>query len=201
MATNQQAALGFRTHSGWAVVVAVALRAGKPVVLERRRLETADTGIRGSKQPFHAAERLDFQKAEAHIRTCMQSSSRLATDAVTAFVNHLTQAGHQVSASGIVFGAGRPLPELAAILQSHALIHTAEGEFFRETLVHASGHCGLAVTKVKEREVWERAAASLRLGTADLQERIAELGRSLGPPWRQDEKLASLAGWIALAEK
>ena len=34
----------------------------------------------------------------------------------------------------------------------------------------------------------------------DLQQRIGELGRSLGPPWRQDEKLASLAAWIALAE-
>ena len=93
------------------------------------------------------------------------------------------------------------MPELAAILQSHALIHTAEGEFFREALVQACGHCGLPVTKVKEREVWSRAAASLRLSTASLQELIAELGRPLGPPWRQDEKLASLAGWVALAEK
>jgi hypothetical protein len=26
------------------------------------------------------------------------------------------------------------------------------------------------------------------------------LGKSLGPPWRQDEKLASMVAWIALAE-
>jgi hypothetical protein len=38
-----------------------------------------------------------------------------------------------------------------------------------------------------------------RLDAADLQQQITELGRSLGPPWRQDEKLASLAAWIALA--
>jgi hypothetical protein len=89
---------------------------------------------------------------------------------------------------------------LAATLRSHALIHTAEGEFFREVLVRACEHCSLPVTKVKEREVWERATRVFRFPPADLQERIAGLGRSLGPPWRQDEKLASLAAWIALAE-
>jgi len=25
------------------------------------------------------------------------------------------------------------------------------------------------------------------------------MGRALGPPWRQDEKLATLAAWLALA--
>jgi hypothetical protein len=39
-----------------------------------------------------------------------------------------------------------------------------------------------------------------RLPAVDLQQRIAGLGKSLGPLWRQDEKLASLAAWIALAE-
>jgi hypothetical protein len=26
------------------------------------------------------------------------------------------------------------------------------------------------------------------------------MGRSLGPPWRQDEKLATLAAWLVLAQ-
>jgi hypothetical protein len=57
----------------------------------------------------------------------------------------------------------------------------------------------LPVTRVTEREVWERGAALFRLDSADLRQKITELGRSLGPPWREDEKLASLAAWIALA--
>jgi hypothetical protein len=56
------------------------------------------------------------------------------------------------------------------------------------------------VKRVREREVWDRAAGVLHLELPALQERINTLGRSLGPPWRQDEKLASLAAWIALAE-
>jgi hypothetical protein len=198
--TDERAALGFRAHSGWTIVVAISRSLNKPVILERRRIETADAAIPGSRQPYHAAERLDFQKAETLIRTCRDSSARLATGAVSSLVAQLTQNGHTVAASGILFASGRPLPDLAATLRSHALIHTAEGEFFREVLVQASEHCSLPVTRIKEREVWDRAAAALRLSSAGLQVLIGELGRSLGPPWRQDEKLASLAAWIALAE-
>jgi hypothetical protein len=115
-------------------------------------------------------------------------------------VAQLKQNGLTVVAAGILFASGRPLPDLAATLRSHALIHTAEGEFFREVLVRASEQCSLRVTKVKEREVWDRGTMLFRLPSADLQQRIGVLGRSLGPPWRQDQKLASLAGWIALAE-
>jgi hypothetical protein len=196
----ERAALGFRAHSGWTCVVALASSLREPAVVERRRMETADAAIRGSKQPYHAAERLVAEKAETLIRICRDSSARLATEGVSALVAQLAQNGHRVVGSGILFASGGPLPDLAAILQSHALIHTAEGEFYRQILVEASEQCSLPVTRVREREVWDRGAAVLRLGSADLQRRIGELGRSLGPPWREDEKLASLAAWIALAE-
>jgi len=196
---NDAVALGFRAHSGWTIMVAVAGSLRKPVVLERRRIVTADAAIPGSEQPYHAAERLDVQKAETLIRLCRDSSTLLARGAVSAVVARLAQKGHRVIGTGILFASGRPLPDLATTLQSHALLHTAEGEFFREVLVRASEHCSLPVTRVKEREVWARGAALFRLDAADLQQQITELGRSLGPPWRQDEKLASLAAWIALA--
>jgi len=31
-----------------------------------------------------------------------------------------------------------------------------------------------------------------------LQSRIAVLGRGIGPPWTQDQKYATLVGWLAL---
>jgi hypothetical protein len=170
------------------------------VVLDRRRIETSDAAIHGSRQPFHAAEQLSFEQAEALIGRCRESSAHLATHAVTAMVAQLTHNGHTLVGAGILFASGRPLPDLAAILRSHALIHTAEGEFFREVLVHASEHCSLRVTKIKEREIWERGTMVFRRPSADLQRLIDGLGKSLGPPWRQDEKLASMVAWIALAE-
>jgi hypothetical protein len=191
-----QSALGFRAHSGWSVVVAAGRLRGRFVVLERRRIVTAD----GIKQPYHAAEGLELSKAKALIEECRARSTSLATEAVSAMIAGLTQSGHKAAGAAILYASGRPLPDLPAILQSHALIHTAEGEFSREVLVQACEDCSLPVTRVKEREVWGRAATAMRLDSADLQALISELGRELGPPWRQDEKLASLAGWIALME-
>jgi hypothetical protein len=54
------------------------------------------------------------------------------------------------------------------------------------------------VTRVKERDVWQTAATLFGLRIADLKRRIDHLGKLVGPPWRQDEKLASLAAWITL---
>ena len=197
--TSNAAALGFRAHSGWAVAVAVAGPPGNPIMLERRRIDFADAAIPGSKQPYHAAASLDARQAETLIGRCQESSTSLAACAIGALVARLSEK-YRLVGSGILFGSGRPLPDLAAVLRSHPLIHTAEGEFFREVLASANERCSLPVRRIKEREVWERAATALHLELQAVQERINTLGRSLGPPWRQDEKLASLAAWIALAE-
>src|SRR5712691_2474573 len=167
----ESVALGFRSHSGWTAAVAVAGTPLNPVVIERRRLETADAAIRGSKQPYHAAEPLSFEKAEALINRCLESSTRLANAGVSAMVAHFKQQNHKVVSAGILASSGRPLPGLAATLQSHALIHTAEGEFFRGVLIRASEQCSLSVMKIKEREIWDRGAAAFKLSAADLQER------------------------------
>ena len=193
------AALGFRAHSGWAAVVVVSGTPAAPVILDRRRIEIADPKVRGSKQPFHAAEPLPFKEAEQFIRRCTASTNALAERAVQGVVDGAEEKGYRVAGCGLLTASGRPLPDLAAILASHALIHAAEGEMFRQALVRASEECGLPVTKVRERELLDRAAAALRTPAAKLQRRLAELGRPLGPPWTQDEKLATLAALLALA--
>jgi hypothetical protein len=195
---SEAVALGLRAHSGWAAAVTVAGSPIKPIILERGRIETADDRIAGSKQPYHFAKELSGETAETLIRRCRESSTLLATRAVSALVTQVRQNGFTLVGAGILLASGRPLPPLAAILRSHALIHTAEGEFFRDVLVAASKHCSLEVTKVKERDIWETAAIVFGLPIADLQQRIGQLGNSVGPPWRQDEKFASLAAWIAL---
>jgi hypothetical protein len=196
----QPAALGFRAHSGWAVVVTVGGSALDPVLLDRRRIEIADPAVPGSKQPFHTAEQLPFEQAETLIDVCRTSSTALAKRAVTAVVADIERQGHRIAGAGLLCGSGRALPGLAATLQSHALIHTAEGEFFRDALERASESCSLPVAKIKERALWDRSAEMFHLSAANLQRRIDGLGRTLGPPWRQDEKLSALVAWIVLAE-
>ena len=91
------------------------------------------------------------------------------------------------------------------MLASHALVHTAEGELFRDALAKAAAGEGVAalralrVLRIKERELLDRCTARLGIAPGDLERHLAELGRRLGPSWRQDEKLATQAAWLALA--
>jgi hypothetical protein len=194
------AALGLRAHSGWAALVAVAGTPRSPAVLIRRRIGLVDPSVRGAKQPYHEAEGKNLPKAREIIRRCSSDASKLAGKAFRKVVGELGRNGHRVAGCGLLLASGRPLPALEAILASHALIHTADGELFRDALAGASEDCGVPVTRVPEKELLQRVTADLRISTDELQLAIRELGRSLGPPWTQDEKFAALAGWLALEE-
>ncbi len=191
------AALGLRAHSGWAALVAVAKTENSPYVILRRRIETCDPAVRCSKQPFHAAESLDLSDAEALIQKCRESTQKLSRKALRAAADELRGKGFEIIGCGVILGSGRTLPDLKAILASHALLHTAEGEFFRKALVEAGRHCGLPVIGLKERDALEEASQKLHISASDLQKRITEMGRGIGPPWTQDQKYAALAGWLA----
>jgi len=181
-------AIGFRAHSGWAMAVVVAGSPAGPVIVARRRIGTADPSITGSRQPFHAAEPLPYEQAEALVLRCRASSTALAQAAVCALVGT-----HRITTAALLCGSGRPLPGLAAILRSHALIHTAEGELFRDILIEAIRHCGLPLEKIKEKEAWS-------LATPALRNQIEKLKKQVGAPWTRDEKLATLAAWLALTQ-
>src|SRR5258707_5269423 len=117
-------ALGFRAHSGWTSAVAVAGSPASPVVLVRQRMELASPDA-GARQPYHAAEPLEFADAAALIQRCRDSSMSLAEAGLGALVAQLTAQGHRLVVAGIVFASARKLPDLAGILQLHAPIHTA----------------------------------------------------------------------------
>jgi hypothetical protein len=110
----------------------------------------------------------------------------------------LEKRGYHLDRGGLLLASGKTLPELEKILQSHALIHTADGELFREVLRRASTRCGLQVTCTRERELLEHCAEAFSFTPEELLRRVTELGRPVGSPWSQDEKFATLAAWLAL---
>jgi len=195
---NPRAALGFRAHSGWAAAVVVAPTHSGVQVIERRRIELGDSSRLGPVQPYHAAERLPIREAEKIVTACSKRAVEMATQAIKEIEGGVLGAGYSLVGCGIGLGSGR-LPEtLAETLASHPYIHTAEGELFRKALVSASEACGLAVRGVKERDLLECGASELGISVDALSVRLAELGRPMGPPWRQDEKYAALAAWLVL---
>ena len=198
---DAQAALGFRAHSGWAAAIALAESGKTLVVLERLRIELADPRVKGFPQPYHAAEPLPLSEARKLIEECVAASGRLALTGIRAVIENLRKRGHEAVACGLVTGSGRPLPPLEGVLASHALIHTAEGVMFREALQRAAEVVHLLVRPVKEREAYEEAARVLSIDVSEIRGRLAVAGKSAGPPWKEDQKLAALAAWMALRER
>ena len=186
-----RASIGIRTHSGWAVLVAVTCKADSVEVLARRRAVIAAADIPGSKQPYHTAESIGLPKAERFLAECTAASERLASAAIRELVNDLRAQHLEVAGAAVLLASGRPLPELPRILASHALIHTAEGEFYRGALRHACEALGLPVTGVPERGLADRAPQHVQ--------HLSNLGHSIGPPWTADHKAAALAAALLLA--
>ena len=67
-------------------------------------------------------------------------------------------------------------------------------------LLHGQELPGLWLV-ITERNVYPRAAEVFRTSEEDLKRGLAQLGRALGGRWRAEEKTASLAAWVALAER
>ncbi len=195
----KRAALGFHMHSGWGVLVAVSGDANSVELLDRRRIVVADPEVRGAIQPYHFAAQLEPPEQEKHLADCAASSSRLAATAIAEVVKELNGRHYGVVGAAILLASGRALPPLAKILAAHPLIHTAEGEFFRQAAYSACEGLRIPVTTIPVRELEARAKVAFANRAARVQLSIANLGRSVGPPWTSDHKTAALAAALLLA--
>ena len=191
------AALGFRAHSGWVALVAVSFEEHFPVPLLHERPHLVKTFTFEFRQPYHTAEKKPLEEAGGFIERVRAEANALAFDAIQSAQANLVTRGFKLQACGLLASSAKPLPNLAHILASHPLIHTADGELFRESLVAACNKVGLAVVVVRESELLERAGRALRLSASELTSRLAQLGRVHGSPWTQDEKFATLAACLA----
>jgi hypothetical protein len=192
------AAVGFRVHSGWTSLVAVALENGKPMVLTRQRPHLVETFSYTFRQPYHTAEKMTLDEARDFLAKQQSETRRCALAAIRSAEKDVAAQGYKLTGATLLLASGRPLPELAKILAAHSLIHTADGQFFREALLHGCAQRELAVTTIKERELFVAASTSLCRNPAALAKLVGDLGKPLGSPWTQDEKLATLAAWVAL---
>ena len=191
------AAIGFRMHSGWGALVVVSNNSTLEVV-DRRHIVIAEASIPGSKQPYHYAQNLELEEAEEYLAKCAIASKQLASTAIREILSHLERGEFRVHGSAILMASVRSLPSLEKVLASHALIHTAEGEFFRMAVREACEDAGISVTPLPERELEEHAKKTFGKKVEHVKERISSFGKRLGPPWTQDEKLAALSAALIL---
>ena len=197
----KRAALGVRMHSGWGVLVAISGDADSTEIVDRRRIVVTDAKISGAKQPYHYAAELALKESEKYIADCAQVSERLAFAAVEGMVRELEGHHYHVVGSAILLASGRSLPCLSNILVSHPLIHTAEGQFFRDAVKKACERLEIPVTAIRERDVDEQAKQAFGNTTNRMLRKISDLGSSIGPPWTKDHKTAALAAAIILSRE
>lgn len=195
------AAVGFRVHSGWTSLVVVALEKGQPIVLLKQRPHLVANFSYTFRQPYHTAEKMALDEASAFLARQQEEARELAIAALRSAQLDVRQQGFKISRAALLLASGRPLPYLPQILAAHSLIHTADGEFFRESLSRAARKAGFALTTIKERDLLGTAASTLKRKPTALTKFLNKLGKPLGSPWTQDEKFATLAAWLALRAK
>ena len=193
-----RAALGFSPHVGWAAVVAISGPRDAPRVVAKHRIDLATTFETGA--VYHAAQALPIAEADALVRASEQRFAAAARDGIAALAAELRGRGLDPVASAVLAGSARPLPPLASILRSHALVHAAEGALYRSVLAGASEACAIPAALVPARELAPRVAAASGFPEARLSSALAEMGKASGRPWARDQKDAALAAWLALCQ-
>jgi len=186
-------ALGAKAHTGWAMLVAIAGPVTSPTIVTRERVVLVEGGFERA-GVYHASLEVELPAARALVERIATEARQSARRALASLI----EAQREVVACGVVAAKGRPPPpDLEAILRSHALVHAAEGELYRDALVRAAGSLDLTVVAAPIAEL-EAAVAGALPRTTSVAQVIAELGRAAGRPWAQDHKEAALAALAAL---
>jgi hypothetical protein len=169
-----------------------------PELLARSRVQLIDDRDPESKQPYHAVEFLCVEEATGRLHGYMAVATRLAHDAIRAQSEQLKELGIVIRSVGIIDSSSRKQVSLPSILASHALIHAADGDHFRNALFVAAEQCRLQVYRIPAKGLEAHAGKCLRIPVNRILGTVDQLGRGKGPPWGADQKKAALLAWTLL---
>lgn len=191
------AVLGFRPHTYWTAAVALAGEPDGPEVIQRRRINFASGDERSV---YHRVETMAADEAEAWIARVWAACEADARLGVSQLVEDLAGAGVALGVAVVPIGRAKHPDKVEDIIKSHSHMHAAEGDFYRGVVAAACTNLGLEVRRVVERDLPGQVGQLLRIDGGALQQRLKSIGALLGPPWTEDQKLATLAAWSCLAD-
>jgi hypothetical protein len=194
----RRAAIGIRVHSGWGALVAVSHENATIEILDRRRVSITGSTDGGANQPYHSARNLQIAEAETLLTNAFAAAHTTASSGLREVMDVLHGQKYRITGCAILMSAARPLPSLEKILAAHPLLHTAEGQFFRDAFAKACESNALPVTKIRERDLDLALTEKFARATTRIKKQIDLAARPLGPPWTTDQKLATLAALLSL---
>jgi hypothetical protein len=191
-------AVGLRIKSGRAIAVAVAGPSAAPAVLLRCQVELCDPGVAATRQPYHDGfgtaqeDRQEIARLTEIIECC-------ATRSIAALIHDVSNATRQpVGRPGRLWAAlvVGSVTDPAAVGNLHIRAHANEGRLFRIVVERALAAHGIESTAIVAGQL---AALALKRTDEEIRRVISEFGRTIGGPWRADEKSAATAAWMTLA--
>jgi hypothetical protein len=191
------AVLGFRPHTYWTAAIALAGDPQAPRVLQRRRIDFASGDERSV---YHRVETMAADEAEAWIARVWTACEADTRRGVGDLVTHLADRGVSLGVAVVPIGRAKAPDRWEDIIKSHSHMHAAEGDFYRGVVATACTNLGLEVRRVVERDLSATLSQLLRIDRPTLEQQLKSIGAALGPPWTEDQKLATLAAWSCLAD-
>lgn len=193
----QAAVLGFRPHTYWTAAVALGGDPEAPQVIARRRIDFAAGDERGV---YHRVEGMPHDEAQAWIDRVWAAVEGNCRRGLEPWLDELGKAGVTLGVAVVPIARKRPPDKLEDILKSHSWMHAAEGDFYRGVVAAACTALGLEVRRCVEPELAGAVSSRHALPGPIIETRLKALGAALGPPWSEDQKLATLAAWSQLGE-
>jgi hypothetical protein len=190
-------AFGFTVKSGWAAAVVVDGSGDSPAVVASRRIELSDPSDAHARQPYHAAAGT-ARKPGPQLDKLIAAVETFGRESVAVFIREQENTGRRFEGAGIVVGS---LIDPGDIANDHIRIHALEGQLFRGIVKAATDRRHLASAVWRERDLYGFAATSLKRSESDLRQTLSGLGRSVGGPWRAEQKAAALAAWLVSANR
>lgn len=148
--TPAQVVLGFRPHTYWTAVVAVAGETDEPQVVRRARIDFAEGETR---LVYHRAAEMGPDEGARWAETVRSRTRATAGEAIARLLKDLAGEGRVATRAVVPRGGGHVPERLADIVRSHSAQHAAEGEFYRDVVADACRDAGLEVSRIIEREL------------------------------------------------
>jgi hypothetical protein len=195
MSSTPIAAIGLKAKTGRAIAVVLRGPADSPQLVKRTELVLTDPNVPATFQPYHEVMDLPWNESQVKVKPFIRAIEKVAAKALSDLIRELQSEGLKVVGVGIAGSADRDLAKLGNF---HIRAHAAEGLLFRQVLEFAAKSNKLPHRTFIERDLPTQAACELGFTAAKLNNSLISLGRTLGPPWRTDQRIAATAAWLAL---
>ena len=195
MATTNIAAIGLRVKTGRAIAVVVRGPADSPHLIKRTELILHDPRVPATFQPYHEVMDLPWNESLVKVKPFIGAIEKVATKALSDLIRELQSEGLKVIGVGIAGSADRDLSKIGSF---HIRAHAAEGLLFRQVLEFAARANRLPHRTFIEKTLTTQAISELGVTVAKLNSSLTTLGRTLGPPWRSDQRVAATVALLTL---